>query len=251
MASGQREGGRRKTKMMSGWNKLVGKLGKVRKIYLFADGHTPSNAPDSELQSLVAHGPVGTGVGDRLGRPQGAVSILLFSSDSCSSFFCSARFVKCTRVAKQQKKKLALPHHQPNLYFEPKMATVTFGGERTGIAVKVRGSINVARGKTFAQRATLHTQHNTHTTHTHTTQQHTTHTQNTTQTTQHAQHNTHTPRTHHAHNTHTTAHNHTQPHTNTHKHITALHQRGSTPNVTTLHWAYGLPYSLQLWGTGP
>ena len=23
------------------------------------------------------------------------------------------------------------------------------------------------------------------------------------------------------------------------------------PNVTTLHWAYGLPYSLQLWETGP
>ena len=46
-ASGQREGGvQRKKKMMSGWNEVVRKLEMVRQIYLFADGHTASNAPD-------------------------------------------------------------------------------------------------------------------------------------------------------------------------------------------------------------
>ena len=33
--------------------------------------------------------------------------------------------------------------------------------------------------------------------------------------------------------------------------ITALHQRRGTPNVTTLHWVDGSPYSLQLRRTGP
>ena len=46
-ASGQRRGGvQRKKKMMSGWNEVVRKLEMVRQIYLFADGHTASNAPD-------------------------------------------------------------------------------------------------------------------------------------------------------------------------------------------------------------
>ena len=43
------EGGRgvqRKKKMMSGWNEVVRKLEMVRQMYLFADGHTASNAPD-------------------------------------------------------------------------------------------------------------------------------------------------------------------------------------------------------------
>ena len=30
----------------AGWKEVVGKLGTVRQIYLFADGHTASNAPD-------------------------------------------------------------------------------------------------------------------------------------------------------------------------------------------------------------
>ena len=46
LVSGRRRGVRCKKKMMSGWNEVVGTLGIVRQICLFADGHTASNAPD-------------------------------------------------------------------------------------------------------------------------------------------------------------------------------------------------------------
>ena len=46
MATGQRRGVRHTQKMILGWNELVGKSDMVRHIFLFADGHTASNAPD-------------------------------------------------------------------------------------------------------------------------------------------------------------------------------------------------------------
>ena len=125
MASGQRRGVRRRDENDFQMERACRKIGWSGTFFFSLTAiPRPMHQISSELRSEVAHGLVSTCVGDRLGRPQGAVSICCFLRIHVSVFFffCSSRFVKCTRVATQQKKAcVAASANVPCA----KMATVT------------------------------------------------------------------------------------------------------------------------------
>ena len=65
-----------------------------------------------------------------------------------------------------------------------------------------------------------------------------------------AQRTTHNAQRQQQHNNNTTTTHNTTQHNTTHNHFPPAHTF-VVPNATSLHWADGFPYSLQLWGTGP